>query len=222
MRIKLAPSIMCSNYKNLEAVFRELEGVGVDMIHVDVMDGKYVPNLIIGPDYVKCLRRLTKLPLDLHFMCVDPEHYVRMFDPRPGDYVSFHPETTYHPHRLLVELKKRECVTGLVMGPHLPASALEELVRDIDYVTIMTIDTGVPASTFLGRALDKINKVKSMGRAEGREIYAQVDGSVRFDNAAEIVAKGADVLILGYPGCFNDDPGITASLNRIKDIVKDL
>lgn len=222
MRVKLAPSIMCAGYDNLAGTVRELETAGVDIIHVDIMDGEYVPNLSIGPDYIKSLRRLTKMPLDLHFMCVEPEKYIGMFVPLPGDRVSFHPETTYHPHKLLVDIRKHGCLAGLAMGPHLPASALEELAWDIDFVTIMTIDTGMPATTFLGRALDKIEEVKAMGRADGKDICAQIDGSVCFDNVAEVIAKGADVLILGYAGCFNSEFGITATLNRMKNIVRNL
>ncbi len=219
MNTRLAPSIMCAGYEDLGGTLRELEAAGADLIHVDVMDGKHVPNLMLGPDYVKTLRRLVKLPLDIHFMCLEPERFLSMFDPQPGERVAFHPETTRHPHRLLKEIQKRGCLAGAVLGPALPAGALEELAPDLDFITVMSIDTGVPASTFLPRTLDKIAPVKAMGRAWGKDIYAQVDGSIGPDNAAQAVAKGADVLILGYLGCFVEGVGIAAMLGRMKKLI---
>lgn len=222
MRIKLAPSIMCADYANLEATVRELEEAGADILHVDIMDGRYVPNLVIGPDYVRTLRRITKLPLDLHFMCLEPERFIPMFEPAEGEMIGFHPDTTLHAHKLVMDVKRRGCRAGLLLGPHLGPDAIAELAPDLDYFTVMTIDTGFPGGGFYPRNLDKIGKVKAIAKAHGGEITALVDGGVSFDNATDAVAKGADILCLGYAGCFNRELGVRATMERIISLVKDL
>lgn len=222
MRVKLAASIMCADYANIENAIREVEENGVDFIHIDIMDGRYVPNIIIGPDYVKMLRRITRLPLDMHFMCVEPETLIPLFDPQPGERISFHPETTYHAHRVVADLQACECLAGVALSPAYPVTVLEELLFDVDLATVMTIDTGYAGSRFLPRMLEKISRIKEMANACGKQIEVAVDGSITVDNAAGVVEKGADVLILGYAGCFNKDVGIKAALNGIKEQVVDL
>ncbi|MDR1519598.1 MAG: ribulose-phosphate 3-epimerase [Planctomycetota bacterium] len=219
MRIKLAPSIMCADYAGLEREIRDVEKVGADIIHFDVMDGHYVSNFVGDAGLVKALHGLTNLPLDIHLMCLEPERYLDIFPLRPGDGISFHPETSRHPHRLVESIRSRACLAGAAIRTDLPAGAMEELAPELDYFTVMTIDAGMPGTAFRFRALEKIAKVKDMAKAGGREIFAQVDGSVRPDNAAEIVGKGADVLILGYPGCFDRELGTVAAMGRIRDVI---
>ena len=222
MRIKLAPSIMCADYAGLEREVRDVEKAGADLIHFDVMDGHYVPNFVGDAGLAKALHGLTGLPLDIHLMCLDPERYLDIFPLRPGDRISFHPETSRHPHRLVESIRSRECLAGAAIRTDLPAGALEELAPELDYFTVMTIDAGRPGAAFRSRALEKIARVKDMAEAGGREIFAQVDGSVRPDNVTEIAGKGADVLILGYPGCFDRKLGTAAAMGRIRDVVAGL
>jgi len=218
MKVKFAPSIMCSDLSQLGLTVKELEKANVDMIHIDIMDGQYVPNIVLGTDIVNALRDITSLPLDLHFMCKEPERIISMFDPKPGERVTFHPETTYHPHRLLQQLKQRQCIPGLVLSPGQPLEIIEELLPDIEVLQLMAVHPGFPGAKFQWSCLEKAKKFKKMAESQGLNISLSIDGSVGPDNARMIVEAGFDVLILGYAGCFAAEYGIGEMISRMRAI----
>ena len=218
MRMKLAPSIMCADYARLEREVRDVEKAGADLMHFDIMDGHYAPNFVGDLGLVKALHSLTSLPLDIHLMCLEPNRFLPMLPLRPGDMVSFHPDAFHHPRRLLQDIRSRGCLAGLAIRTDLPAGAMEELAPELDYFTVMTIDVGLPGTAFQARPLDKIAKLKEMAASgDGKKPFAQVDGGVKLDNLEAIVEKGADVLILGYPGCFDRERGVIDTMGAIRD-----
>ncbi|MCL1999832.1 MAG: ribulose-phosphate 3-epimerase [Planctomycetes bacterium] len=220
MTVKLMPSMMCASYANLLADVRLLEGAGVDYLHVDVMDGHFVPNLTVGPDYVRCLRRITSLPLDVHLMIEEPDKFFEMFGLRAGDRLSFHPEAARHPHRSLMKIKTLGLGAGMALNPATPLSAVEELLPDLDFIQIMSVNPGFAGQPLIPRTLDKVRRLSSRLRELGRDIDLTVDGSVQFDNLLEIVASGATCLVLGPFTCFNPELGIEQSLAKVKELLR--
>jgi ribulose-phosphate 3-epimerase len=214
---------MCADYAKLEREVRDVEGAGADLIHFDIIDGHYAPNFAGDLGLIRALHRLTSLPLDIHLMCLDPERFLAILPLRPGDRVSFHPDAFRHPRRLLQDIRSRGCLAGLAIRSDLPAGALEDLAPELDYFTVMTIDVGLPGTAFQARPLDKIAKLKSLAASGGgKEPFVQVDGGVKLDNLEAIVKKGADVLILGYPGCFDRDRGAACTMGELRDKLVEL
>ena len=217
MQIKLAPSMMCSNYANLLEDVRLVDEAKIDYLHCDIMDGHYVPNLIVGPDYIKTLRRISKSKIDLHLMVEKPELFVDMFDMQPGERISFHYETTYHPHRLVTQLKKMGLETGIALAPSVPLGMLEDLLPELDFVQIMAVNPGFAGQPLIGSAKDKIKRLREM--LKGKDVDIVVDGCVDYENISEFIDAGANVFILGVYSCFDKKLGIADALKKIKDVV---
>lgn len=217
MQIKLAPSMMCSNYANLAEDVRLIDEAGMDYLHCDIMDGHYVPNLIVGPDYIKTLRKIAKTKIDLHLMVEKPEMFIDMFDMQPGERISFHYETTYHPQRLVTQLKKMGLETGIAMAPSVPLAVLEDMLPDLDFVQIMTISPGFAGQPLINSMMDKIVRLRAMLKGNNMDIV--VDGCVDYENISKFIDVGSNVFVLGLYSCFDKELGIADALKRIKKIV---
>ncbi len=220
MPVKLMPSMMCASYAHLREDVRLIERAGVDYLHVDIMDGHFVPNLTVGPDYVKCLRRLTDIALDVHLMTEEPDKFFGMFGLRAGDRMSFHPEATCHAHRCLGKIKALGLGAGLALNPGTPLSAVEDLLPDVDFIQIMSVNPGFAGQPLIPQTLDKVRRLAARLRELGRAVDVTVDGSVQFDNLLRIVDSGATCLVLGPFTCFNQELGIEKSLARVKEILR--
>lgn len=195
MAVKIAPSILSADFGRLAD---EVRAIGsADYVHVDVMDGHFVPNLTIGPVVIEAVKRATTLPLDVHLMIEDAERWVGAYAKAGADIIGVHVEACPHLHRTLAqirELGKRACV---VLNPHTPVSAIEVVLPDVSQVLIMSVNPGFGGQSFIPSALDKIRALRRMIDERGLAIDIEVDGGIKIDNIAEVAAAGADVFVSG-------------------------
>jgi ribulose-phosphate 3-epimerase len=197
-KIKVAPSILSADFSRLGDEIRAVEAAGADLIHVDVMDGHFVPNITIGPMIVRAARKITKLPLDVHLMIANPELYIRDFVEAGADSITVHVEATNHLNRLVQSIKEHSDVKACVsLNPATPLSAVDYVLADVDMVLIMSVNPGFGGQTFILSALDKIGKLRKQIDGRGLSVEIEVDGGVKPENAAEIISAGADILVAG-------------------------
>lgn len=194
---RIAPSILSADFAKLGEEVRAMEEAGVDMIHVDVMDGHFVPNVTIGPGVVKALRPHTKLPMDVHLMIGPVDWAVPDFSAAGADIITFHPEAGPHPHRTVQLIKQHGCKAGLALSPGSSVSLIEEMLGDIDLILVMTVNPGFGGQKFIESQIDKIGMVRSLIDATDRAIDLEIDGGVTEETAPRVVAAGADLLVAG-------------------------
>lgn len=196
--ILVAPSILSADFAHLaEDVAKAAEG-GADLLHVDVMDGSFVPNITIGPLVVEALKRNTNLPLDVHLMIDSPEKYVDRFIEAGASWISFHVEATNHAHRVLQRIREYPGVkAGLALNPATPPTYLHYVLDELDFVLVMSVNPGFGGQRFIPTALDKIEVIRHMIDAKGLDVKIQVDGGISEKNADKVVLKGAEVLVAG-------------------------
>jgi len=197
-KIKIAPSILSADFSRLGEEIRAVEAAGADIIHVDVMDGHFVPNITIGPLVVAAARKATKLPLDVHLMIENPERYIADFAKAGADYLTVHAEAACHLHRLVQTIREQKGVkVGVSLNPATPLEALDYILGDIDMVLLMSVNPGFGGQAFIPSALDKITKLRTIIDERKLPVEIEVDGGVKSDNAARIAAAGADILVAG-------------------------
>ena len=204
--IELAPSILSADFARLaEQVSRATEG-GAALIHVDVMDGHFVPNLTVGPPVVKSLRKATRLPLDCHLMIENPDQYIPEFAEAGADWISVHQEVSRHLNRTLHLIKSHDCLAGVVINPATPVETLSEVLDIVDYVLVMSVNPGFGAQKFIPAALHKMKKLAELRSARGYNYRIEVDGGVAHDTVADIVRAGAEILVAGNAVFGEGDP----------------
>ncbi len=213
MRPLLAPSILSADFGRLAEEVRAVEAAGADWIHVDVMDGRFVPNLTIGPPVVAALRRVTKLPLDVHLMIVEPEKLVPDFAAAGADLITVHAEAATHLHRLLQQIRGLGKKAGVALNPATSAEAIRWVLDDLDLVLVMSVNPRFGGQSFIEAVLPKIGAVRAL--LAGRDVRVEVDGGVEADNAAEVVRSGADVLVAG--SAVFGHPDYRVSIGNIRD-----
>jgi ribulose-phosphate 3-epimerase len=196
-RIKIAPSILSADFANFGQECRAVEDQGADWVHVDVMDGHFVPNLTIGPLVVKALRPHSPLPFDVHLMIAPVDPFIEAFAEAGADIISFHPEAGAHPHRTVQLIKSLGKKAGIVLNPATPVAAVEYLMGDIDLILVMSVNPGFGGQSFIESQLDKIARLRRMIDDSGRTIELEVDGGVNARTAPQVIAAGADVLVAG-------------------------
>lgn len=195
--VLVAPSILSADFARLADEVARVEQGGADWLHIDVMDGHFVPNLTVGPPIVEALRKVTKLPLDVHLMMTNPDAFIEEFAQAGANYLTVHVEACPHLHRTVQSIKERGVKAGVTLNPATPAVALSEIVRDADLILIMSVNPGFGGQKFIPSSLQKIAQVREMiDRTQSRAVL-EVDGGVKPDNVAEIIAAGADVLVAG-------------------------
>ena len=195
--VKLAPSLLSADFADIAAQIRLVEDAGANELHLDSMDGRFVPNLTWGMKIVKDLRRLTRLPFDCHLMIVEPELYVDAFREAGADVITFHYEATPHQHRLLRHLRKIGVKAGIGINPGTPVSMLVDLVEEIDRVLVMSVNPGSGGQSFIERALDKVAEVRALCEHRNPGCEIEVDGGIGVANIERAVRAGADVLVAG-------------------------
>ncbi len=196
--IQIAPSILSADFSRLGEEIRAVEAAGADLIHVDVMDGHFVPNITIGPLVVEAARRATKLPLDVHLMIAEPDRYIADFAKAGADSITVHVETTQHLNRLIQAIREHRGVKAAVsLNPATPLTTLDYALADVDMVLIMSVNPGFGGQAFIPSALDKIAALRRRIDDLGCAAAIEVDGGVKPENAAAIIAAGADILVAG-------------------------
>ncbi len=212
--IRIAPSILSADFGRLAD---EVRAIGTaDYVHVDVMDGHFVPNLTIGPVVVEAVRRVTKLPLDVHLMILDADRWVPAFAKAGADIIGVHAEACPHLHRTLAqirELGKKACV---VLNPATPLEAIEWVLGDVDQVLIMSVNPGFGGQKFIPSALDKIRRLRALIEERNLAVEIEVDGGIKVDNIAQVVAAGANVIVSGSGVFGTDDYGQTIAELRAR------
>lgn len=193
----LAPSILSADFARLGEGIRLVEEAGATYIHVDVMDGHFVPNITIGAPVAKALRKHIRGIMDVHLMIDNPDQYLQDFKDAGADIVTVHYESTKHIHRTLQYIKQLDMKVGLALNPGTPVDVLENILKDIDMVLIMSVNPGFGGQKFIPFSLDKIKKVREMAQKQHKELLIQVDGGVDLNNVEEVVAAGADVIVAG-------------------------
>lgn len=205
-RMVIAPSILSADLVRLQEQVALVEGAGADWIHVDVMDGRFVPNLTFGAGLIAALRRITRLPLDVHLMVVEPERYIAPFADAGAGMFTFHPEATTHVQRQLAHVKERGMRAGLALNPASPLALVEEVASEIDLLLIMTVNPGFPGQTFLPASTDKIRRARHLLDARGSGAYLEVDGGISRETIRAAWEAGADTFVAGSAVFCADDP----------------
>jgi ribulose-phosphate 3-epimerase len=195
--VEIAPSILSADFTRLGEQIAAAERGGASYIHVDVMDGHFVPNITLGPFVVKAVRRATKLPIDAHLMIEDPDRYVGDFARAGADMLSVHPEATYHLHRTLNFIREAGCRAGVVLNPATSLAAVEEVIGDVDYVLLMSVNPGFGGQEFIASSVDKLRRLAALIRSRGARARIEIDGGIGPENAAEVAAAGAEILVAG-------------------------
>ena len=195
--ILVAPSILSADFARLAEEVRAVEAAGADWLHVDVMDGRFVPNITIGPPVVRALRRVTRLPLDVHLMIVEPERYVDAFAEAGADTITVHVEACTHLHRTLCHVRSLGKRAGVTMNPSTPEDSLRYVLEVCDQVLVMSVNPGFGGQSFLREVLPKVSAIRRMIDATGRPIDLEIDGGITAETAPEAIAAGARVLVAG-------------------------
>jgi len=209
MGIEIWPSAMCADFRHLAESVAALEAAGADGIHLDIMDGHFVPNMTFGPLVVEAIRQVTKLPLDAHLMISEPDRYIRDFVSAGSDIITVHVETSVHLQRSLQSVRDAGARPAVALNPATPESALEYILEDVSMVLVMTVNPGFAGQGLVRSALPKIDRISDMIRQRGLDVRIAVDGHVSPATAPDMVRRGAQVLIGGRSGVFL--PGLTLS-----------
>jgi len=198
MAIKIAPSVLSADFRNLEQQIRLCEAGRADWLHLDIMDGCFVPNITFGPMVVKSIRSVTKLPLDAHLMIEAPDRYLEDFQKAGVDRLTVHVETCPHLHRTIQKIKELKMKAGVTLNPATPVSSLKEIIPFVDLVLVMTVNPGFGGQKFIKTMMKKIEKVAGMIAETDSDIELEVDGGVDENNASALVSAGATVLVAGH------------------------
>lgn len=217
--VKIAPSILAADFAWLGKQVQEAEQAGADVIHVDVMDGRFVPNISIGLPVLQALRRVTKLPLDVHLMIVEPERYVDAFAAAGADYLTVHVEASPHLHRTVQMIHSAGLAAGVALNPATPVSALQEILPDVDLVLVLSVNPGFGGQRFLPSALRRLRQLRQMIDALGSPAALEVDGGIYPDTAAQVVEAGATWLVAGT-AVFGAPEGIAAGMRSLRQAIK--
>lgn len=220
MSVKIAPSILSADFARLGEQIAEAEAAGADWIHVDVMDGRFVPNLTMGPPVVRSLRPVTNLPLDVHLMIESPERLIPDFARAGADRLTVHVEACPHLDRTIRQIRELGVMAGVTLNPATPLSALEEILPLADLVLILSVNPGFGGQEYLPGSTDRIRRLRRMLDSRGLErVELEVDGGIGPQNAAEVVAAGATILVVGS-AVFNEETSIAANLAALRELVR--
>ena len=212
--VQIAPSILSADFAALGRDISAAERGGADLIHVDVMDGHFVPNITIGPPVVRAIRRVATRPLDVHLMIEDPDRFIEEFIAAGASMVSVHVEVVRHLNRTVSFIRKLGAKAGVVVNPATPASTLEDIAPDIDFVLVMSVNPGFGGQAFIPHSLEKLRRVRGVLDAAGSSALIEIDGGIDQSNVADVVAAGANILVAGQAIFGSADPEAATRMLR--------
>jgi ribulose-phosphate 3-epimerase len=215
---RIAASILAADFTRLGEQIAEAEAAGADWIHVDVMDGVFVPTISLGVPIVQAARKVTRLPLDVHLMIVDPERHIQEFADAGADRITVHVETCPHLHRTVQQIRDAGVKPSVTLNPHMPAVMVEEILPFVDMVLVMTVNPGYGGQTFIPEVLSKVRRIHDMIAVQDHPIALEVDGGIDHTTTPLVVAAGADVLVAGT-AIFHTPDGIAAGIKALRDAV---
>lgn len=214
-QVKIAPSILAVDFTQLGQQVQDAQAGGADLFHIDVMDGRFVPNITMGPLVIKAIRSVTDLPLDVHLMIVEPEKYIQTFADAGADIISVHIEASPHLHRTLQLIREAGCKVGVALNPHTPASLLSEVIDMVDLINVMTVNPGFGGQSFITGMNAKITELHTMITNAQATVDIEVDGGINKHTITDAVQAGANVLVAGT-AVFGYPDGIPAGISELR------
>ena len=213
--MKIAPSILAADFGRLGEQVTQAQQAGADLIHIDIMDGRFVPNITMGPAIVEAVAKLATVPLDVHLMIVEPDRFIQRFADSGADSITVHVEACTHLHRVLGQIRDAGCRPGLALNPHTPASALSEVLAMVQLVNVMTVNPGFGGQRFISGMTSKIRELRATAASKGIEFEVEVDGGINAETISTVMAAGATIAIAGT--CiFQHRKGIAAGIEELR------
>lgn len=217
MKIRIAPSILAADFLNIENSVNLITEAGADLIHVDIMDGHFVPNLTFGPQLVSALKKKTSLPLDVHLMVDNPHEAIPLFSEAGADWLSIHPETSIHLHKDITHIKDLGKKAGIALNPATPLQVMNDIIQEVDYILIMSVNPGFGGQSFIEHSREKIRRLKKYLKIQNLDIPIEIDGGVTLENMEPLIQDGVSLFVSGS-GIFNqEDPQNV--LKKMKDLM---
>ena len=217
--MKISPSMMCADFINLKAAVDTFADNGIEYLHIDIMDGHYVPNFTLGIDYCRALRGYSDIPLDIHLMIEDVDKYGPEFAAIPNSVITFHPEVCYHPLRTLQAIRKAGARVGIAIDPSLSIESVKPLLAEVDLVCVMTVNPGYSGQKLIPQTLLKMKDLADYIRQQGYAIEIEVDGNVSWDNIPSMMSAGAEVLVAGTSSLFDQKSKLSDNIVRMRQLL---
>ncbi len=214
---KIAPSILSADFMRLGEEIRAAEEAGADLLHIDIMDGHFVPNITIGYAVVEAIRKITRLPLDVHLMISDPDFYAPNFIKAGADFLTVHAEASLHLHRSVQLIRENGCKPGVSLNPATSLTCIENILGDVDLILLMSVNPGFGGQKFISPTLDKVRRLKGMLKTAGVAPLIEIDGGVKPENARQIADAGADILVMG--SAFFESNNYRSTMENLRDIL---